>query len=524
MCRLHRSLGGLVLLVLASCAASDERLPSSPPNDSVVARQRGVLRSFLRPRRLYSGTSATIQTPLASADRSDAWSHRLREPRTGGNVRVNGDSTYLPQNEPSIAWSPARPETLLIGANDYRLFPGDLSVGAYASIDAGHTFTIDGLLPALTVATGGTYEGAGDPALACSAEGDCYYAALAFDFTTTRSAVAVSHTADGGHSWDAPTFVVADDGTTVSHDKPWIAVDNSSGPRRGTVYVTWTRITFTDAGDYVGSPIYFSSSRDRGHTWSGARQVSSDELPYNQGSRPVVDRHGRLYVVYESAVPDDPLRNQQLIQWSDDVNNYFSSPIQIDYVHDTPSPIPPAKYRTDSFPAIAANPLDGTLHVVWSDNRSGHSDILLSSSADQGRTWTRPLRVNDTPPDRGAEHVFPAVACGPLGQCGISFYSNRNDRQSGVLLDVYYASLPARHVEAGKCCPLRNVRVSDRSSDPNVQFDGEFIGDYIDLVISKRHAHLVWTDTRVREIDQTGTLVHQQDIFSARIPLTDRGD
>jgi hypothetical protein len=310
---------------------------------------------------------------------------------------------------------------------------------------------------------------------------------------------------------------VADNDPTIFHDKEWIAVDDSEGPYAGTVYTTWTRFVSAADGSYISSPIYIARSTDRGLTWSAPAPVSPDPLASAQGSRPLVDAEGNLYVVYESFVPNSAA-NQQVVQRSTDGGLTFSAPVVVASVLDTPSPLPSALYRTNSYPAVAVNPRTGAIHVVWSDYGSGASDILVSSSADHGQTWTPPARVNDTPAGSGAQHVFPAVACGQSGVCGASFYSTRND-PNAVLLDIYYASLRlhgAAQVRVGA-----NVRVTDYSSNPNVQFGGSFIGDYTALAIDDWDvAHPVWTDTR--NLTSVGT--HQQDIFTARVRLEDEGD
>lgn len=443
-----------------------------------------------------------------------------RPPQIGPNVRVNGATPALARNEAAIAWIPTQPDRLLVSANDYRS-PGPLrsAAGAYASFDGGKTFPVDGLVPGLTRSTGGTYDGAGNTSVACALDGTCYLAAMVYERPGPRSGIAVSKSSDGGKTWDAPRFVVADDNPRVLHDKPWVTVNTSAGPRRGEVYITWTRFLADEALEYLESPIYLSRSEDRGKTWAVPRQISPRPYHQAQGSRPLVDRAGRLHVVYENYPSDDPSANEHVIQTSIDGGKSFGTPVRISRVHELPLPIPPARYRTNSFPVAAADPVSGALLVAWSDYRSGAADLLLSISTD-GLAWSAPVRVNDTRPGATVHHVLPALACGPQGACGASFYSSRND-PGAVKLDLYYASLELRNGGHGRlrAGAGRNVRVSTETIDPEAQLGGQYIGDYTGLAIGWNTAHPVWTDTRLTLVDDRGVSVPVQSVFTSAIRL-----
>ena len=72
-------------------------------------------------------------------------------------------------------------------------------------------------------------------------------------------------------------------------------------------------------------------------------------------------------------------------------------------------------------PDIATGP-DGTVYVVWSEDRWGHSDVFISASPD-GRTFSRPLRVND---DLGtADQLNPRIVVTDMGQVVITWQDNR---------------------------------------------------------------------------------------------------
>jgi hypothetical protein len=70
------------------------------------------------------------------------------------------------------------------------------------------------------------------------------------------------------------------------------------------------------------------------------------------------------------------------------------------------------------------------VYLAWADARSGRSEILLSYSADGGKTWSRPRAVND---DRardnldGPDHCTPTIAVNHDGLVGVMWYDRRDD-------------------------------------------------------------------------------------------------
>src|SRR6267142_1039116 len=239
--------------------------------------------------------------------------------------QINGDQIVLAgtqlgcdtaQNETTIAVNPSNPRNLVAGTNDYRVFNtregrNDGAGFAYTTFDGGRSW-LNVQLPHLTFQTGATgllsdMDSAGDPAVAFGPHNTVYYANLVFSRLNNGSGVVVSKSTDGGRTWGEPSIVHLDGvdangnplDTNFFNDKEWISVDQQTG----TVYVTWTIFGPND------SPIMVSSSKDGGATWSAPVAVnpSSGFTPggitaYSSGSNPQVNRHGELFIAYESAV------------------------------------------------------------------------------------------------------------------------------------------------------------------------------------------------------------------------------
>jgi len=396
------------------------------------------------------------------------------------------------QDQPTAA--SARTGHLLIAAHS---FPAGATttIGAVAAFwrsdDGGATFPILGVVPGLVRGFGGVFQGASDLSLGCSPSGECYLASFVYDQAISRSAIAVSRSSDGGTTWLPPVFLIDETDPAFFNLRPSIAAAGSS------VYVSWIRVE----GGGSSVPVWFAASHDGGATFTAPNRIS-DPVADRLTNKPatVVDGNGRIYVVYKSTLQDDPQgRNRHVVQISTDGGATFGAARLVAFTFET-FVLSPMVFRINSFPQVAIEPGNALL-VAWADSRSGNPDVVLTRSTDGGVTWTTPVRVTDTPLGKRIQYALPALACGPQGVCGVSFYTDRAQEHQ---LDTYFAPIVWGQ-------PGPNLRVSTVPMDPDAQFDGRFIGDYNALVIDANAAHPVWTDTRVE------LPAPQHDIFTARI-------
>ncbi len=466
------------------------------------------------------------------------------------------------QNETTIAVNPYNPNNLVAGSNDYRVFNdreqrNDGSGWAYTTFDGGRTWK-NVQLPKLVYQTGAPaplsyMDSAGDPAIAFGPFNTVYYANLVFSRAAPpegqqqASGIAVSVSRDGGLTWGNPAIVQLDGvsaagtptPTFVFNDKEWIGVD----PIRGTAYVTWTRFTYDDEGNYLESPITLSRSTDGGRHWSQPNRVSPtvDQLPggitpFASGSNPVVQHDGTLQLAYETSVCVSAACDQAgdhdatVVATSRDGGRTFRhTEVAVNY--DFPvneelgtSTLTGENFRINSFPQLTVDRLTDRLWVTWADDRHGrydsdgesvttNGDALLSGSTN-GRDWS-PVRTLGT----AADEVFPAVAAF-ADQVAVTYYTRAYDRH-GIGLDYAFQSGRGQQVAAG---PVR--RITTQTADPRIQFvalndegeevQGVFIGDYSAVALgSDLRLHPCWTDFRGRP----GVTDPNQDVVSQSISL-----
>ena len=404
-------------------------------------------------------------------------SNQLVSSTLGDDIQVS--TSTLPQNEPSIALNPSKPQHLVAGANDQLVSRNWLAV--YSSPDSGLTWT-SGLIP--MTGTLGSFQDASDPAVSFSENGTLYYSGVAFDvnFRTNvpfDGTIFVSKSTDDGTSFPQTTVVDTSSGK-IFNDKPYLGVDETTGPFAGRLYVSWSRFT----NSFQASDIMVAYSGDGGRSFSSPNLISNSLS--SQGSVPVVGPNGELYVVW------DDLSNNQIVESkSTDGGVSFSSPVAVSSIVQLPEPpnfLANSFFRVNSFPTAAADDTDGNVYVGWADYRNGYADILSSRSLDGGATWSKPIKVNDD--NTNHDHFFPWMAVSH-GLLNIDFYDRRLDPQNH-LVDVFYAE----SADGGSSFSP-NIRVTDASFNPDaiIFSNGEsFIGDYIGIASNGTLAHPVWTD------------------------------
>ena len=165
-----------------------------------------------------------------------------------------------------------------------------------------------------------------------------------------------------------------------------------------------------------------------------------------------------------------------------------------------------------------ANNLAGVSYKAGGDGlgpMSG-SDIVLFRSTNGGRSYSRPVRVNQDPPNGDADQFQPWIAVTPSGQVNVSFFDRRND-PANYFIDTWLA----RSEDGGRTFTDR--RVSQRTWDPAVNaptsVSGKFIGDYQGLVADDEVAIPFWNDTQLAALPEGDKeRSPYQEVFAARVP------
>jgi hypothetical protein len=461
----------------------------------------------------------------------------------GGTPNPGFDAQNRQSNETTVAFSPANPNIIAVGANDYRMVTvtGDVWYGLYVSQDSGATWfnTFVPGFPSDTSAAGLAspllgLDGSGDPVVRFDAAGNLYAVGIAFNrnfdqadrpLDTVVYVAKYNYTpgTPGGTSTpnsaaNPPNFTYA--GTTLVDrgavgfavpgvagfvgrftDKEWAEIDlNSPEASQCSGYIY---VAFTDFhASFGSSPIKFSRSTDGGVTFSATKTIStggSSGTPHNQGVDIAVASDGTIYVAYAAFQGSgNSAFNGIAIVKSTDCGRKWSQPVFVGTINDPQAP--GIAFRTPAFAFVSVDDTNPDIVYVAYQSLSGDYDIYVQRSTDGAATWGAPVQVNEDP---GAhQQIFPTIDVSH-GALHVAWYDTRNSAAgSNDMLDVYYASTNT----AGDTYPTfsHNVRVTDVSHNGNCLLFGGgtagFHGDYIELDARWTGAnHLVyvaWADHR----------------------------
>jgi hypothetical protein len=404
------------------------------------------------------------------------------------------------QAEPFLAVDPGNERRLLAGYQDARFQDGGArALGFALSTTAGRKWG-SGLIPNLTVLTGGPWERASDPWVAFGPGHVAYYVSLAFDESSPDNAVVVSTSRDGGASWGDPVTVHSPTGRDFD-DKEAIVVDTRAGsPFFGRVYVAWDMAP--DTGNV--QPVLFSWSDDEGASFSPAVTVTQGT---SLGVVPLVGPGGVVHLVWTNFA--SATRAELLTSRSEDGGASWSAPVRI---ADVFAAGVPGMRTGDGLGAAAVDPKTGSLYVVWQDARDTGSvdQVLFSRSTDGGESWSEPRRISDGPGDAAA--FTPAIAVDGKGRVAVSYYSLRNDPSRSLGVDLYCTLSSDRGQSFGA-----SRRLSGRTWDATfAAFSrGKFLGDYQGLVGGSRTFTALFVATQRRSALDASRF--QPDVFTATV-------
>lgn len=410
-----------------------------------------------------------VAVPLLTASRTAAVAASY------GPVRISGASLYPhctagapPKStgltdknysgdavEPRIAVNPANPANIAVAFQmDRWEFGGSHAVGIAVSDNGGRQWHT-AALPGLTRCQGGSWGRASDPWVSFSPDGTLYASALVDSWSPSSggyppslntSGVAVFISRDGGRIWSKPQLVVktVDPSGVQFDDKPAVTADPV---RPGYAYVVW------DHGvSGSGQPAYFSRTTDDGQTWSTPAPVYNPTRAggWTLGNQIAVEPDGTLLdVLFQGHGADSDDAQPQAVRdassrpavkpvytngtvrvvQSTDAGLHWSASVIVGQLHDSyiVDPVSRKPMRTgDIIPDIAVNPMSGQTSVVWQQRTAtGRSAIVLSSSTDDGASWTAPVTVSQTPaaPAWGDDQAFtPNVAINAAGTTAVTYY------------------------------------------------------------------------------------------------------
>lgn len=411
-------------------------------------------------------TSAVACTPKIAQKIPSAASVKSK------NVLIHAGKGGFGPCEPSICISPKDKNKIVAGA---------VLNHVYSSEDGGETWRRSVLLSDY-----GVY---GDPVIGADYKGNFYYLHLSdpehkgWASPRLLDRIVAQKSTDGGLSWNNGSFMGMHH--PKDQDKHWIGID----PESNALYVTWTEFDkYGSENPADKSRILFSKSTDEGETWSetvAINQYEGDCIDGDQtteGAIPVAGLNGEIYVAWaydnklwfdvskdggETWLSEDIVIAEQPGGWAFEV---------------------PDIGRANGMPVLGIDRTDGpnrgTLYVNWTDQTHGPDDIdvWFAKSTDNGKTWSKPKRVNDDP--AGKQQFFTWMSVDPItGHIYTVFYDRRNYDDSRT--DVYLAY----STDGGET--FTNQRISETPFLPTAK--NVFFGDYNNISAYDGRVRPIWT-------------------------------
>jgi hypothetical protein len=478
-----------------------------PPNN-VLARALAVANGEVEPTKFDKPLSAGVMLALeekygdrgeaagiASASQSSSSSSSFAPPsRSSGtngcpnvfegdddggppdNIRVNQDCTLRRQAEEWVGVNPRDFSNVLAGQNDSMV--GFNHCGYDWSLNRGQVWGSVGTQPPPfyqeLFQTGDTADACSDPAGTFDHLGNAYVTGVFFEVADIESSIWVAksnwpikgrfyHNPAPGpfqeYSTNAMGEPASDADPDIFHDKELMVADSRpDSPKKGRVYVTWTRFETTATPVGGRSPIVFSQSLDGGATWSrqviisgasGAFCTFASGTPDNpnacdqdQGSHPVVGPDGTIYVIFGNGNTPEAGINQVLMvrcrpTFECDNEAHWEGPFRVgDLIGTHPinfppmadpagcpafrQCLPPNGYRVPEFTSMSISvDRQNRLYATWADHRNNTNpdcqvptpsyaasppcdhDVFYAFSTNQGTTWSPTVTV--TPRSRLGE-------------------------------------------------------------------------------------------------------------------------
>ena len=250
--------------------------------------------------------------------------------------------------------------------------------------------------------------------------------------------IVVSHSTDNGETWSTKQRISL--GVNAGHHNQ--GVNLSTGPN-GEVYAVWA---IYDGWPQDEKALGFAKSLDGGQSWENSYRIINN-----------------IRGIRQSGVP----QNMRVAGFP---------AMAVD---------------------ISGGSKDGNIYVVWTNvgvpgqNSGSDRDVYLIKSEDGGDNWSEPIRVNQDLINQGKAHYMPWIAVDPSnGTVSVIWYDNRNTNSNQAEAWVATSNDAAETWE--------DFKVSDVAFTPTPipGMANGYFGDYLGITAVDGNVYPCWTDNR----------------------------
>ncbi|MBD1372725.1 exo-alpha-sialidase [Hazenella sp. IB182357] len=408
--------------------------------------------------------------------------------------------------EPYAAVNPTNADNLIASWQVDRYSNGAASgLAVSVSFDRGENWKTSALPLSNCVKGGISLERATDPWISFGPDGTAYLSTLAVNKTNPDSAIVSIVSKDGGKTWKKPQIIKLDTSASILNDKESITADPLIVNQ---AYAVWTRFKFLGGGKFK-NPTWFAKTTDGAKTWKS--KIIFNPGPNNNtvGSIIVANPHtGRLHHFFILVINKGTEKRSFIMQQiSNDGGDSWSKGSEVTniFLPDTVAggvgedlvgafnylSVDVRTSITVTFsPTI--DPVTGDLYLVWEDARftSGEiAEVALTRSTDGGKTWRKPIRINQS---TGKPAFLPTVAVNQSGKVGVTYYQFTSATPTNALPAQFFFKLSH---DKGKSFPNQATKLTKPFNLLTAPFvsGGFFIGDYQNMFVIGETFYPVFT-------------------------------
>ncbi len=330
----------------------------------------------------------------------------------GPNVQTSAQHSDWEHNEVVLATDPQDARHLLAGSMFLDPGKGDYSVVTYVSFDGGKSWTS-------TLVIGREGGHFGDPAVAFGCDGTAYSVLLKSAGPRPRWQTLLYRSGDGGKNWLRPTIL-------PYMDREYITVDCASEKYRGRVYIHGNRVMRSMDGERIsGASIFISEDNGENFLEAILTPTAGHRTGY-QGNGVVLSDGTYIAPFTDLEMHGSQASLLQIIRSEDGGNGFLTATTVARRTAPPRAQMGPSSFGVDQ----SRGPFRDRIYAVWTDGRSGRSEILLAYSADKGMTWSEPTVVNDdrafSDGRKGPDNFMGTVAVNREGVVGVTWYDRRD--------------------------------------------------------------------------------------------------
>jgi hypothetical protein len=313
--------------------------------------------------------------------------------------------------------------------------------------------------------------------------------------------------------------VVRDNDCTIFNDKPWIVTDNNpTSPFYGRTYAAWDQVRCPDNGCNAApteQPVLVSTSEDGGAHWTPAKEAVNEHPGATHqavGAVPVVLPNGHVVIVYADANPGAyTFTGTYKAIRSTDGGATWSAPSVIATADPFAEEGNGLRAPNIPSPAVSGN----TIWVAFQDQSfaAGRNDIVLTSSTNEGSTWSALL--NATPAEPELDHFSPDIAVAG-NTISLTYRTHTpSNVNADPVVDAVYRAIQNGVTVSG---PTNLYGASDASLASFTTVAGaqlRFFGDYAGIAFDGKYAHPIWAQSQNFPGQQSNPTNTHQRAFSA---------